>query len=174
MSELGAITQRVAPFVCHKLNVTAKMWSISGQAYMSSPAVKQEIEESQRAVVRDLAEEEQDSMEGGAKELDKATVLEFIKRVELANAQMQQRLLQLLNMRAIAPNTFPVAMEVEKLLSFDKLFLEKGIEKHEIDANFKKLNLQEDTEFIEMIKEIRGGGAAAAAQPDGSAPSTQQ
>ena len=55
--------------------------------------------------------------------------------------------MQLLSMRAIAPNTFPVAMEVEKLLQFDKLFLEKGIEKYEIDANFKKYQLGECSDF---------------------------
>lgn len=56
--------------------------------------------------------------------------------------------------RQIPPQMMGQIMLIEKVKTFDELALEKGIEEGDITAAFKKHDLENDSDFKNMMEEM--------------------
>lgn len=88
-------------------------------------------------------------------ELTREQCLEYVRRVETARLENQERLHELVVKKQIASHMIGMYVKCSKLKEFDTIFNENGIEQEDINRSMKRLNLLEDEEFKSIVADSK-------------------
>ena len=87
------------------------------------------------------------------KELDRATIIMGLNRLEGAKYDAQQTMYELVRQgRSLKPEMINNIIKLEEIKAHDKFFLEMGFEDEQLDLNIQKQNLKDDKEILAVFE----------------------
>lgn len=78
-----------------------------------------------------------------------------MKKIEESKVESMAQIQIAVSAKKIAPQHAPMLMEMHKLIAFDKLFAETGVEEEDITKAFLKYQLAETAEFKAMMEKSK-------------------
>ena len=130
------------------LKVPKQVFEKSAQTYLMDPAKRTIYEEEIQALKDSLRERT-------PKDLTREEVIKSVKLLEAAKFEAQKKMYDFVRTQRVAPQMINAVIKVEKLKADDRFFNETGIEEEDVEPNIKRLNLEEDEEFKEIIEEYK-------------------
>eukprot|EP00352_Strombidinopsis_acuminata_P004604 CAMPEP_0176371452 /NCGR_PEP_ID=MMETSP0126-20121128/24703_1 /TAXON_ID=141414 ORGANISM="Strombidinopsis acuminatum, Strain SPMC142" /NCGR_SAMPLE_ID=MMETSP0126 /ASSEMBLY_ACC=CAM_ASM_000229 /LENGTH=78 /DNA_ID=CAMNT_0017730905 /DNA_START=1531 /DNA_END=1767 /DNA_ORIENTATION=+ len=78
-----------------------------------------------------------------------------MRRIEEVKNESIVKTQRMVHSRAIPPQMMGQIMMIEKIKAFDELALEKGIEEGDLTIAFKKYDLENDSDFKNLMAEMK-------------------
>ena len=89
------------------------------------------------------------------RELTREECLSSVRHLENAKFEAQKKMYEFVRTQKVAPQMINAVIKVEKLKADDHFFNETGIEEEDVEPSVKRLELEEDPEFKEIIEEYK-------------------
>ena len=89
------------------------------------------------------------------KELSREDVIKSVRLLEAAKLEAQKKMYEFVRSQRVAPQMINAVIKVEKLKADDHFFNETGIEEEDVEPSIKRLELEEDQEFKDIIDEFK-------------------
>jgi len=81
--------------------------------------------------------------------------LSSVRHLENAKFEAQKKMYEFVRTQRVAPQMINAVIKVEKLKADDHFFNETGIEEEDVEPSIKRLELEEDQEFKDIIEEYK-------------------
>ena len=89
------------------------------------------------------------------RELTREECLSSVRHLENAKFEAQKKMYEFVRTQRVAPQMINAVIKVEKLKADDHFFNETGIEEEDVEPSIKRLELEEDQEFKDIIEEYK-------------------
>ena len=89
------------------------------------------------------------------RELTREECLSSVRHLENAKFEAQKKMYEFVRTQKVAPQMINAVIKVEKLKADDHFFNETGIEEEDVEPSIKRLGLEDDAEFKEIIEEFK-------------------
>lgn len=89
------------------------------------------------------------------RELTRDETLSSVRHLEQAKFEAQKKMYEFVRTQKVAPQMINAVIKVEKLKADDHFFNETGIEEEDVEPSIKRLSLEEDQEFKDIIEEFK-------------------
>lgn len=130
------------------LKVPKQVFEKSSQVYLMDPN-KRTIYEEEIQQLRESLRERPPA------DLTREQILDSVRRLETAKFEAQKKMYEFVRSQRVAPQMINAVIKVEKLKADDQFFNDTGIEEEDVEPAIKKLNLEEDEEFKQIIEEFK-------------------
>lgn len=90
-----------------------------------------------------------------SRELTREEVISSVSHLEQAKFDAQKKMYEFVRTQKVAPQMINAVIKVEKLKADDHFFNETGIEEEDVEPSIKRLGLEEDAEFKEIIADFK-------------------
>ena len=130
------------------LKVPKQVFEKSAQVYLMEPKKRTVYEEEVSALREELRDKK-------PRELTREECLSSVRHLENAKFEAQKKMYEFVKTQKVAPQMINAVIKVEKLKADDHFFNETGIEEEDVEPSVKRLELEEDPEFKEIIEEFK-------------------
>ena len=130
------------------LKVPKQVFEKSAQVYLMEPKKRTIYEEEVQSLRETLRDKK-------PRELTRDEVLSSVRHLEQAKFEAQKKMYEFVRTQKVAPQMINAVIKVEKLKADDHFFNETGIEEEDVEPSIKRLNLEEDQEFKDIIEEYK-------------------
>ena len=130
------------------LKVPKQVFEKSAQVYLMEPKKRTIYEEEIQALREELRDKK-------PRELTREECLSSVRHLENAKFEAQKKMYEFVRTQRVAPQMINAVIKVEKLKADDHFFNETGIEEEDVEPSIKRLELEEDQEFKDIIEEFK-------------------
>ena len=130
------------------LKVPKQVFEKSAQVYLMEPSKRTIYEEEVQALREELRDKK-------PRELTREECLSSVRHLENAKFEAQKKMYEFVRTQKVAPQMINAVIKVEKLKADDHFFNETGIEEEDVEPSIKRLGLEDDAEFKEIIEEFK-------------------
>jgi len=89
------------------------------------------------------------------RELNRDECISSVRLLEQAKIDAQIKMYDYVRTQKIQHAMINAVIKVEKLKADDKFFIETGIEEEDVEPSIKRLNLEEDDEYKQIVEEFK-------------------
>lgn len=130
------------------LKVPKPVFEKSMQTYLMDPQKRAIYEEELSNLRNELRDRK-------PRELTREECISSVRHLEQAKLDAQKKMYEFVRSQRVAPQMINAVIKVEKLKADDKFFNETGIEEEDVEPSIKRLNLEEDEEYKQIVEEFK-------------------